>query len=159
MPLPPLTDPQLIFRDLPGDDAAAVLAALCRAVAAAGCVPDAAELYRRLVERERLEPTALGGGVALPHCKLPGLARPVIAAGVAARAVGFGAADGLPVRVFLLVASPPEAPAAHLRALAAVSRWLKTDAHDERLRAAATADELYQVLAGVPLAATREGAA
>jgi PTS system nitrogen regulatory IIA component len=147
MPLASATAPRPIFPDLAGDDVAAVLAALCRQVAAAGLVPDAGELCRRLAERERLGSTALGGGFAVPHCKLPGLRRPLVAAGVAARPVDWGAADGLPVRVLFLVVSPPEAPAAHLRALAAISRWLRSDGHAASLPAAGSTEEIEERLA------------
>ena len=135
MRLGALTRPDLIFPDLPASDRPGVLRALAERVAARGLVPDAVQLYERLLERERLGSTGIGSGIAIPHCKLPGLKSGVVAVGMVPEGVDFGAVDGKPVRVFFLVISPSESPAEHLQALAAISRWLKEDRHAERLLA------------------------
>ena len=126
MPLTELTRPDLIFPDLPGSDARAILRALADRIHATGSVPDADDLYDRLFEREQLGSTALGAGVAVPHCKLGSVERVVLAVGMTRQEVDFAAADGEPVRLFFLIVSPEDDPAAHLRALAAVSKWVKT---------------------------------
>src|SRR5947209_4253978 len=102
MSLASLTRPELILPDLAAGDRGGVLRALAGAVAADGPVADPEALYARLAEREELGSTAVGAGVAIPHCKLPGLSREVVAVAVSPRGVDFGAADGRPVRVFFL---------------------------------------------------------
>jgi PTS system nitrogen regulatory IIA component len=128
-----LTRPDLIFPELQATDRPGVLRALADRVAQQGLVKDAAELYRRLLEREQLGSTGIGSGIAIPHCKLPGLESGVVAIGMVPEGVEFGAVDGKSVRVFFLVISPSESPAEHLQALAAISRWVKADRHAERL--------------------------
>jgi PTS system nitrogen regulatory IIA component len=133
MNLGSLTEPQLIFPDLPGGDAASVLRAFAERVAGLGYVADADRLYDKLLERERLGSTGIGAGVAIPHCKMKGLERAVVAIAAAQRPVEFGAVDGQPVRLFFLVVSPNDSPAVHLQVLASISRWVKADSHVERL--------------------------
>ena len=116
--------PELVFLDLPSADPESVLAELARRIAAAGVAGSAAVLATSLVEREKLGSTAIGGGVAIPHAKVGGLKRPILAVGVCPGGVDFGAPDGETVRLLFVIASPPDAPAEHLRLLAAVSRWL-----------------------------------
>jgi mannitol/fructose-specific phosphotransferase system IIA component (Ntr-type) len=128
-----LTRPELILSDLPAKDPAEVLRVFAERIAKTGLVKDADELFRRLREREQLSSTGIGSGLAIPHCKMPGLQEPVLALGLAPRGVEFGAADGQPVRLFFLVVSPEAAPAEHLRVLAAISRWIKADRHAERI--------------------------
>jgi PTS system nitrogen regulatory IIA component len=128
-----LTDPKLIFPDLRAGDGRAVLRELAGHVAAAGGVRDAAELYDKLWEREQLGSTAIGRGIAIPHCKLEGLARVMVAVGLAPGGVDFGAPDAQPVKVFFVVASPSRSPAEHLQCLAAISRWAKGRASLEPL--------------------------
>jgi PTS system nitrogen regulatory IIA component len=128
-----LTRPELIFPELPAGDRAGVLRAFAERLAKVGLVRDAADLFQKLWEREQLGSTGIGGGIAIPHCKIAGLRQGIVAIGIAAGGVDFGAADGQPVRLFFLVVSPNEAPAAHLQMLAAISRWIKTGKHAERI--------------------------
>ena len=146
MGLAALIGPELIFPHLGGLDRPTVLRDLAERVAAAGRVADPDKLYQKLWEREQLGSTGIGAGVAVPHCKLKGIDRPVMAVGVAAKAIEFGAVDGKPVAVFFLVVSPEDEPAEHLRALAEISRWARADRHVERLRKAEDADAIFELL-------------
>jgi len=123
----------LVFSEVAGVDGRGVLRALADELAAAGAVPDGEDLFQRLWEREQLGSTGVGAGVAIPHCKLAGLERAILAVGLARQAVAFGAPDGQPVKAFFVVVSPSESPAEHLRSLALVSRWLKSDGHAEQV--------------------------
>jgi nitrogen PTS system EIIA component len=141
-----LTRPELISTELPGGDREQVLGDLARLMAAAGAVRDAGELGRQLLERERLGSTGVGDGVAIPHCKLAGLAAGVLAVGRTRAGVDFAAPDGKPVRVFFVVVSPRNAPAEHLQILAALSRWIKAAGHVASLLEAADARQIYHLL-------------
>ena len=133
MRLASLTRPELIFPDLPAQDRDAVLRALAGRIAGLGLVRDAEGLFQKLREREQLGSTGIGAGVAIPHTKLPGLEEEIVAIAMVPEGVGFGAADGQPVRLLFLVLSPSSAPAAHLQVLAAISRWLRTPGKADHL--------------------------
>lgn len=131
MRLASLTRPELIFPDLPGLDRATVLRDLAGRIARLGVVRDADDLFHKLWEREQLGSTGIGSGIAIPHCKLPGLSHGVVAIGMAPGGVDFGAADGQPVKLLFVVLSPSASPGEHLQALATISRWIK--ANGERI--------------------------
>jgi nitrogen PTS system EIIA component len=141
-----LTRPELIFADLPEADRSEVLRAFADRVAGQGLVKSGAELFQRLWEREQLGTTGIGSGIAIPHCKLAGLARGIVAVGMVPEGVDFGAPDGRPVKVLFLVVSPSGAPAEHLQVLAAISRWLRADHHAERLLALRDTAQVYDLL-------------
>jgi fructose-specific phosphotransferase system IIA component len=141
-----LTRPELILSDLTAKDPAEVLRAFADRLAQAGVARDADDLFRRLREREQLSSTGIGSGIAIPHCKAPGLKQAVLAVGVAPQGVDFGAADGQPVRLFFVVISPESSPAEHLRVLASISRWLKTGHHAEKLLALRDPQEIQRFL-------------
>ena len=93
---------------------------------------DERRLFDRLLERERLGSTGIGGGIAIPHGRMAGLAKPV---GVFARLghpVDFDSIDERPVdSVFLLLA--PRAPAPTIsrrwpasRACCATAPWSRS---------------------------------
>lgn len=146
MRLDSLTDPELIFPDLQADDRDQALRSLASRLAALDVVDDADDLYEKLLEREQLGSTGVGSGVAIPHCKLKGLAEVVLAIGISRRGIDFGAIDTQPVRLFFVVVSPTDAPAAHLQVLASISRWLKTDSHASRLLELHDRHEIYDLL-------------
>lgn len=133
MELGSLTDPELIFPDLDCSDPSGLLRTLARRVAEKGYVGDAETLYDRLVEREQLGSTGVGSGVAIPHCKMNGIDRVVLAIGLTEKGIDFAAVDHRPVRLFFLVVSPSSAPAAHLQCLAAISKWIKVEGNVEAL--------------------------
>lgn len=151
MRLESLTRPELIFRHLPAQDRDSVLQALAARLAESGLVGSSAELLAKLQEREQLGSTGIGAGVAIPHCKLKGLERPILAVGVVDRpGVDFGAVDGKPVRLFFLLVSPTQSPAEHLQVLAAISRWVKAEGHVAELLESRDAGEIYALLRQEP---------
>ena len=70
----------------------------------------------------------------------------MVALGLVPQGVDYGAVDGLPVRLFFLVVSPSGAPAEHLQALAAISRWIKAEGRAERLLALRDPAAIYDFL-------------
>jgi len=141
-----LIRPDLIFPDLPAADRPEVLRSLAARIAEQGLVGDAGALFDKLWEREHLGSTAIGGGIAIPHCKVDRLKSGVVALGRVPQGVDFGAADGQPVRLFFLVISPSQSPAEHLQMLAAISRWIKGGGRVEALLAQPGAEAIYEYI-------------
>ena len=141
-----LVRPELIFHNLTCADGPTALRAFAGRIAERGVVDDADELYRRLLEREKLGSTALGHGVAVPHCKLDGLKEVVVAIGLCQHGIEFAAEDRDPVRLLFLVISPSAEPAAHLQSLAAISRWVKEDSNVERILVLEDAESIVELL-------------
>ena len=104
-------------------------------------------VLERLEEREKLGSTGFGRGVAIPHARIPDLGRPVAVFLRLATPVAFDAADGLPVDLVFGLLSPESAGAAHLHALAAISRMMRDDKMHAALGEATNAEALYALLA------------
>lgn len=104
-------------------------------------------VLERIEEREKLGSTGFGRGVAIPHARLPELNRPVAVFFRLDSPVAFDAADGMPVDMVFGLLSPEQAGAAHLHALAAISRMMRDEAMHEALGEAPGAEALYGLLA------------
>jgi PTS system nitrogen regulatory IIA component len=78
-------------------------------------------LLERLLKREELGTTAIGKGVAVPHCRAQGIKMPALLLGLAPEGVAFEAVDGKPSCVFFLLVSPEDNPGSGLRVLAAIA--------------------------------------
>lgn len=110
---------------------------------------DANAAQESLVERERLGPTGFGGGTAIPHCKVSGLDGPVGVFARLGKPVDYEAIDDEPVDLVFALFSPVNDGAAHLKALAEVSRMFRDEASRAQLRGAKDADALFALLARV----------
>jgi len=137
---------EALVADLGGKTKDEVIVELARVVATHHPEINHARLVGALEERERLNSTALGEGVAIPHGKMPGLKRVVAAFGRSRAGVDFSSLDGKPTHLFFLLVAPEDSAGAHLKALARISRLLKDDGFRQRLLAAPGAAELYQTI-------------
>ena len=108
---------------------------------------DSRGLTEALAERERLGSTGFGGGVALPHARLPTIAAPIGLFARLATPIEFDAVDDLPVDLVFALFSPSPGGADHLKALARVSRRLRDRLFLAKLRGAGSPDALYALFA------------
>lgn len=104
----------------------------------------AAEVYNNLLARERLGSTALGEGIAIPHCRLSNCDEAIVMLMTLDTPVDFDAADGEPVDILFLLLVPEEATQEHLDILAGLAGLLSNSAFRDSLRAANTDEELYR---------------
>lgn len=104
-------------------------------------------VLERIEEREKLGSTGFGRGVAIPHARIADLGRPVAAVLRLSTPVAFDAADGMPVDLVFGLLSPEAAGAAHLHALAAISRMMRDEKLHTALAEAADGEALYALLA------------
>jgi nitrogen PTS system EIIA component len=102
-----------------------------------------------LEEREALQSTGIGDGVAIPHGFLGELATQVAALMVVPEGVAFEAIDGRPAKISLGVVGPKKgmhAQVEHLRILARVSKVLREPGLRDRLISAPDAGSLFQLI-------------
>jgi PTS system nitrogen regulatory IIA component len=137
---------EAVVSELVGRSKAEVIEELARVVAEHHPEIARARLVQALEDRERLNSTALGDGVAIPHGKLAGVKRVVAAFGRSPEGVDFSSLDGQPTHLFFLLVAPEDSAGAHLKALARISRLLKDEGFRERLMRATDAEELYRTI-------------
>ncbi len=107
---------------------------------------EARSVFEALLERERLGPTGMGKGVAIPHARLTELTE---IHGMFARlekSVNFDSMDGEPTDLVFMILAPENAGAAHLKALARVSRTLRDASVCAKLRASADESSIFAIL-------------
>ena len=107
---------------------------------------DERKIVERLTERERLGSTGFGGGIAIPHGKINGLASVVGIFAQLAQPIDFAAVDDMPVDLVFMLLSPTDAGADHLKALAQVSRALRDKSFVAKLRGAESDDALMALM-------------
>jgi len=105
-------------------------------------------LFEGLSCREQSGSTAIGGGIAIPHCHMPGLTRFVGGIVTIPGGVDFDTPDGKPVRVVVFVFAPEGRRNEHVALLASVSRILADGETLSELLSCQTAEELLRRFSG-----------
>jgi len=122
-----------------------VLAEFARAAAAdLGVAADT--VLDALLAREQLGTTGIGGGIAIPHAKVPNLEEIVVFFGRSPRGISFDAVDNRAVHLFFVLLAPEDPGVPYLATLARLSRLLQQPELRADLLQAETADGLYRLL-------------
>lgn len=133
--------------DIQGIDRDAVLEAVV------GYIPnvrsdEGRRIYEKLIERELLASTGIGHGIALPHPRTHpdiSLERPQITTCFLANAIEFGAIDGQPVRVLMVLLS--HSTKQHLVMLSKLSFYLRDPEFRSHLLAQPEKSEIFKRIA------------
>ncbi len=115
----------LIIPNLESDNVDSVLKEMVRFLKRKDKITKEKELYDKLIQREKLGTTAIGEGVAIPHCKMKGIRNPIVMLAISKKSVDFGSLDGKPSHIFFLVVSSPDNPSMNLQILAAIAHLVR----------------------------------
>ena len=107
---------------------------------------EADRLLEVLLEREALQSTGIGEGVAIPHGKLAGLDRLVASFARSPEGVEFESIDGQPTYHFFLLVVPEHSGGQYLKALARISRFFRDAAFRQRLSDAESLEEVIRAI-------------
>lgn len=138
--------PEYIRAPLAASDKQGVIHELVDLLASAGAVSTPQELKDAVWSREQTRTTGIGHGLAIPHGKCAGLSGLAMAIGKPAAPLEFDALDGQPVRLVVLLASPPDRTSDHIQALARISKLMAAEELRSKIYAAGSAEEIYTLL-------------
>jgi PTS system nitrogen regulatory IIA component len=107
---------------------------------------DSSIVFEGLFTRERLGSTALGKGIAIPHCRIEGSSSAHGALVTLKTPIDFDASDGQPIDVLIFLVVSGDATQEHLNMLATISKALSDEDFCYRIRQCNTDDELANLL-------------
>ncbi|MBN2311272.1 MAG: cation:proton antiporter [Candidatus Hydrogenedentes bacterium] len=108
---------------------------------------DKAMLSAAVRLRETIMGTGLERGVAVPHARLKGLRKPIVAFARSSAGIEWDAVDGSQTNLVFLILTPEEEEGLQLQILASIARAMASDDVREALMAAETQDALFEALA------------
>ena len=103
-------------------------------------------IYRALLAREKLGSTAIGEGIAIPHCRINECSEAAGCLVTLQEPIDYGSADGQDVDVIFVLLVPEEATEAHLKLLAALARSFSNAEVRDRVRQTQDPEALKQLL-------------
>lgn len=119
---------------------------LVRTFVGDGMIESAESVVARLLEREEILSTGIGGGVAVPHAQIPGLGRLVMAASTHPGGVDYPSLDNEPVRLVFCLLGDASTAAEHLAGLARLARLARRGEALDELVATSSGEEFLSVL-------------
>ena len=104
------------------------------------------DVYQKLVEQEKIAPSAVGGGMLISHIRLSNIRTPFKIFARLSRPIECDSLDGQPVDMISLLISPEEDGALHLRRLSEISRMFRADDFRDLIRSADSLDAVKLIL-------------
>jgi mannitol/fructose-specific phosphotransferase system IIA component (Ntr-type) len=105
------------------------------------------EAFAELIEREKIETTAIGHSVAIPHARIKNLPKVYLAFGIIKEGADFQSIDNEPVKLVFLILFPAEDVCTQLSLLARLSRLLKDETLREELLKCGSNQSVIEVFA------------
>jgi|TARA_B110000902_G_scaffold267307_1_gene360208 PTS system nitrogen regulatory IIA component len=106
---------------------------------------NADKLFRNIIEREQLGSTAIGEGMAIPHCRMKNCSRALGALIKLDNPVDFEAIDQQPVDILFVLLVPEEEHDQHLKILAEIAGLFSKAEFRDEIRASANSQEMYDI--------------
>jgi len=99
-----------------------------------------------LSEREHIDSTGIEKGVAIPHAKVNGIEKMIIAVGISHVGIDFHSHDNNPATLFFILLAPKSAFGEHIKVLARLSKMVSSEDLRKKLMASSTKEEIYGLL-------------
>ncbi len=136
--------PDCFLPDLSGRTREGALREIVHAVAIKGLIKEEQEVFARLMERENIQSTAVGNGIAIPHCFTDDVPDLVITVARSMAGLEFDSFDGKPTQVVFLLMGNRQEHSLHLKALARIARLIKSTAFIEKIIASETVEDMVR---------------
>jgi mannitol/fructose-specific phosphotransferase system IIA component (Ntr-type)/CBS domain-containing protein len=109
-------------------------------------LPGGVDVLALALARESQLPSDIGHGVAIPHARCPGLARPLVVVGRSVEGIFFNAQSAEPARLIFLLVTPVERPNLQVFLLAQLTSVAGSEFIRERLYRAHSSQELIEII-------------
>ncbi len=136
--------PQCFLADLTAQSREDALRKIVHAVAEKGFIKDEKDVFSKLMERENIQSTAVGNGIAIPHCFTDDVSDLIITVARSKAGLEFDSFDGKPTHVVFLLMGNRQEHSLHLKALARIARLIKSTAFIEKIIASNTVDDMVK---------------
>lgn len=104
------------------------------------------EVVGAVLKRERQMGTAVTEGLAVPHARIPGLIKPLIAFGRSTAGIDWNAPDGMPIHFIYLALTPADDPDVQLHILRNIALAMSDEVLRKNLLTPQTSQELWDML-------------
>jgi mannitol/fructose-specific phosphotransferase system IIA component (Ntr-type) len=144
-------DPDAVLCTLDASDKQDALNQLVDALVATKSIPKtkAEDVRREILQRESQASTGIGRGIGVPHARTDLVKKMAIAIGRVPDGIAFGAIDGEPVKVIMMLVSPPSKTEEHLAAMKTIVSIARDPYNSKRMQGCLSPQSFIDLLAEV----------
>ncbi len=151
-----LLDSNLLITDLSAKDTKDCLEKMVNVLSYYRVIADPSDALEKLIEREKVMSTGIGGGVAIPHARCTSVSKTIVSIALSKDEIDFQSLDGEPVKIVFLILGPPESAAHHVKLLAQIARLIKDKRFVEELARAQTPARIIELIRAEELQESKE---
>ncbi|HIE05893.1 MAG TPA: PTS sugar transporter subunit IIA [bacterium (Candidatus Stahlbacteria)] len=146
MKLAELLSPDVVLTSLKAKEKMAAIREIAEHLVAKGLIVDDDLFLKAIDNRENLESTGIGNGIAIPHAKTDAVKELILAIALSRDGVDFEAIDGQPSHIIFMIVSPDSKKGDYIRTLAKISRIIRKPAIKEKLKNATSVNEVLDII-------------
>jgi len=142
-----LTKERIII-NLNGRDKYDILGKLVNVARTSNRVTDEADLLKKVIEREKIKSTGIGGGIGIPHAQTSGVTDIIACLGISGQGIEFNSLDGKPVHLVFLIATKERTNSAYLGLLSRIARLFIDEPFKQKIIKSISPDEIMNLILG-----------
>ena len=140
-----LTKERIII-NLNGRDKYDILGKLVNVARTSNRVTDEADLLKKVIEREKIKSTGIGGGIGIPHAQTSGVTDIIACLGISWQGIEFNSLDGKPVHLVFLIATKERTNSAYLGLLSRIARLFIDEPFKQKIIKSISPDEIMNLI-------------
>ncbi|RKZ23164.1 PTS fructose transporter subunit IIA [bacterium] len=142
-----LINERRVIPEVKGKTKEEVLSELVHVLKEDGVVKDEGEFLKKIKERESIESTAIGDGIAIPHARSETVEKIAIALGRSTPGIEeCDSMDGKPVHLVIMIAAPKGIKKEYLQTIAKVARLLRSRHYRNMIMQAKSEKEIIRAI-------------
>lgn len=107
---------------------------------------DCNEIRESLIEREKSISTAIGNGVAIPHCTSEKIKDVIFIMSIVPKGVDFDSIDNQPVKIIILIVLPKNKLSQHIKTLANIAKLMSNENLRQKLITLKTPESVIKTI-------------
>ncbi|HID32714.1 MAG TPA: PTS sugar transporter subunit IIA [bacterium (Candidatus Stahlbacteria)] len=143
-----MISPDVIIPDLKAKDKMGAIREIANHLIDKGLIIDSDEFLKAIDNRENLESTGIGDGIAIPHARTDAVRELILTLAISKDGVDFEAVDGKPSNIIFMIVSPDSKKGEYIRVLAKLSRLIHQPGLKNRILSARSVDEIIDIIRG-----------
>jgi len=139
-----------VIPQLKSDTRFEAIGELCESIIEQETLPFTYEdIFFAVSDRENAMGTAMEEGIAIPHARLKGLLRPIVAFGRSTHGIDWDSPDGKPAQFIFLILTPQDDYEAQIQTLGLIARAMIDKHNRDAIMDAKDKNEIWTVLYGI----------
>ena len=135
-----------IIINLNGEDKYDILGKLVNVARTSDKVINEADLLKKVIEREKIKSTGIGGGIGIPHAQTTGVTDTIACLGTSGQGIEFNSLDDKPVHLVFLIATKERTNSTYLGLLSRIARLFIDESFKQRIIKSASPEEIMNLI-------------